>query len=80
MARWDHESAYPYEDGTVASTDGHTTAPRHWLVDPGTLALRGRIVYSLPVTGSPWPAGPGLWATLAEDRTAVHLWSLTDAS
>ncbi|MFE8968256.1 hypothetical protein ACFYMR_11530 [Streptomyces albogriseolus] len=80
MARWDHEGAYPYEDGAVVSTDGHTTAPRHWLVDPGTLALRGRIVYSLPVTGSPWPAGPGLWATLAEDRTAVHLWSLTDAS
>ncbi|MFJ6687148.1 hypothetical protein [Streptomyces werraensis] len=80
MARWDYEGAYPYEDGAVISTDGHTTEPRHWLVNLGTLALRGRIVYSLPIPGSPLPAGPGLWATLAEDRAAVHLWSLTDAS
>jgi hypothetical protein len=80
MARWDCEGAYPYEDGAVVSTDGRTAEPRHWLVDPGTLALLGRIVYPLPVSGSPLPAGPSLWATLAEDRTVVHLRGLADAS
>ncbi|MGW7433195.1 hypothetical protein ACWGIN_27090 [Streptomyces sp. NPDC054861] len=78
MARWDYEGAYPYEDGAVVSTEGATTAPRHWLVDPRTMSLRGQVTYPAHVSGSPRPAGPGLWWTLADPGGAVQLWSLAD--
>ncbi|MGW1680017.1 hypothetical protein [Saccharopolyspora sp. NPDC002376] len=78
MARWDYEGAYPYENGAVVGTEGHAENPRHWLVDPRDLAVRGMIAYPGPVVGSPRSAGPGRWYTLTEDATALHVWSLAD--
>ncbi|NGO78158.1 hypothetical protein G6045_21175 [Streptomyces sp. YC504] len=73
---WDYEGAYPYEDGAVVGTEGDCETPRHWLVDPRTMSLRGRIAYPAPVFGSPRPAGPGVWWTAADEGRAVRLWTL----
>ncbi|WP_338694775.1 hypothetical protein V2W30_07880 [Streptomyces sp. Q6] len=78
MARWDYAGAYPYEDGVVVGTEEHAAAPRHWLVDPRDLSVRGQIAYPSPVTGSPRPAGPGQWYTLTADHGTLHLWTLPD--
>ncbi|MGI5133665.1 MULTISPECIES: hypothetical protein [unclassified Streptomyces] len=45
MARWDYEGAYPYEDGAVVSTEEYAETPRHWLVDPRSMTVRGMIAY-----------------------------------
>ncbi|MER7080947.1 hypothetical protein [Saccharopolyspora kobensis] len=73
---WDYEAAFPTDDAIIAGTGYDTGAPRHWLVDARTLTLRGQIAYPFPAAGSPRPAGRGTWYTVAEDRTALHLWSL----
>ncbi|WP_432043750.1 hypothetical protein [Streptomyces cadmiisoli] len=78
MARWDYEGAYPYEDGAVVSTEEYAEVPRHWLVDPRSMSVRGRIAYPVPVAGSPRSAGPGMWCTVAGQDAAVHLWRLAD--
>ncbi|MGV9772373.1 hypothetical protein [Streptosporangium sp. NPDC003464] len=74
--RWDYEAAFPYEDTAVVGTEYHADDPRHWLVDPCTMALRGRIAYPSSVAGSPRSAGQAAWYTVAEDQTTLHLWSL----
>ncbi len=78
MAAWGYEGAYPYEDGAVVCTEEHARAPRHWLVNPRTMSLRGQITYPFPVSGGPRPAGAGLWWTLGERGTRIHLWSLAE--
>jgi hypothetical protein len=70
MARWD------YEDGVVVSTEEYAKTPRHWLVDPRSMRVRGRISYPRPVAGSPRSAGPGMWWTVAGDNASVNLWRL----
>jgi hypothetical protein len=75
--RWDYEAAaFPYDDTAVVGTEYSAEDPRHWLVDPHTMALRGRIAYPFPVSGSPRPAGQGAWYTLSKDQTTLHLWNL----
>ncbi|GAA3184744.1 hypothetical protein GCM10010486_61500 [Nonomuraea roseoviolacea subsp. carminata] len=74
--RWDHEAAFPYDEVAVVGTECHAETPRHWLVDRRTMALRGRVVYPFPVSGSPRSAGEGAWYTISEDRTTLHLWRL----
>ncbi|WP_103937493.1 hypothetical protein [Thermomonospora echinospora] len=76
--RWDFEAAFPYDDTAVVGTEYYAQAPRHWLVDPRTMALRGRIAYPFPVSGSPRSAGQGAWYTVSRDQTALHLWHLPD--
>ncbi|MEU6988593.1 hypothetical protein ABZ946_35180 [Streptomyces sp. NPDC046324] len=78
MARWGYEGAYPYEDGVVVSSEEYADTPRHWLVDPRSMAVRGRIAYPLSVVGGPRSAGPGMWWTVAGNDASVHLWSLDD--
>lgn len=73
---WDYQAAFPYDNLAVAGTDGYAGTPRHWLIDPGTLAVRGRIAYPIPVSGSPLPAGQGMWGTVSEDKAALYLWTL----
>ncbi len=75
---WDYEAAFPYDDTAVVGTEYSAENPRHWLVDPRTMAVRGRIVYPFPVSGSPRSAGAGTWYTVSKDRTAIHLWNLPD--
>ncbi|WP_431899335.1 hypothetical protein [Nonomuraea sp. bgisy101] len=74
--RWDYEAAFPYDDTAVVGTEYHAEVPRHWLVDPRTMALRGRIAYPFPVSGSPRSAGQGGWYTVSKDQTTLHLWNL----
>jgi hypothetical protein len=73
---WDYEAAFPYDDTAVVGTEYYTEEPRHWLVDPRTMTLRGRIAYPFPVAGSPRSAGPGAWYTVSKDQATLHLWSL----
>ncbi|MEV1173511.1 hypothetical protein [Nonomuraea sp. NPDC049784] len=75
---WDYEAAFPYDDTAVVGTEYDAEVPRHWLVDPHTMALRSRIAYPFPVSGSPRSAGQGAWYTVSKDRTALHLWQLAD--
>lgn len=75
---WDYEAAFPYDDNAVVGTEYHAQVPRHWLVDPRTMALRGRITYPIPVSGSPRSAGQGAWYTVSKDQTTLHLWQLAD--
>lgn len=74
--RWDFEAAFPYDDTAVVGTEYYAKVPRHWLVDPRTMALRGRMAYPFPVSGSPRSAGQGAWYTVSRDQTALHLWRL----
>lgn len=76
--RWDYEAAFPYDDTAVVGTEYHAAVPRHWLVDPHTMAVRGRIAYPFPVAGSPRSAGQAAWYTVSKDQTALHLWQLAD--
>ncbi|WP_309484432.1 hypothetical protein [Streptomyces himalayensis] len=76
---WDYEAAFPYEDTAVVGTEHYAEVPRHWLVQPHTMALGGRIAYPLPVSGSPRWAGQGAWYTVSKDKTTLHLWQLADA-
>lgn len=78
MARWDYEGAYPYEEGAVVSTEEYAEVPRHWLVNPRSMSVRGLVTYPLPVAGSPRSAGAGMWHTVAKDKASVHLWCLAD--
>lgn len=75
---WDYEAAFPYDDTAVVGTGYHADAPRHWLVDPRTMAVRGPIAYPFPVSGPPRSAGEGGWYTVDSDRTSVRLWCLKD--
>ncbi|GGQ09293.1 hypothetical protein [Streptosporangium pseudovulgare] len=76
-ARWDYEAAFPYDDTAVVGTEHHTDAvPRHWVVDPRTMGVRGRIVYPFPIAGSPRSAGEAAWYTVSRDQTTLHLWDL----
>ncbi|MGV9600850.1 hypothetical protein ACWDR1_29735 [Streptosporangium sandarakinum] len=76
-ARWDYEAAFPYDDAAVIGTEHHAdVVPRHWLVDPRTMAVRGRIVYPFPIAGSPRSAGRAAWYTVSGDQTTLHLWDL----
>jgi hypothetical protein len=72
---WAPEAAFPAEDAIVAATET-TGEPCHWLVDAGTLAVRGPVGYPVPVSGLPRPAGPGTWFTASADLSAVHVWAL----
>ncbi|MGW5686586.1 hypothetical protein [Nonomuraea sp. NPDC003754] len=75
-ARWDYEAAFPYDDTAVVGTEYYAEVPRHWLVDPRTMTLRGRIAYPFSVSGSPRSAGQGAWYTVSKDQTTLHLWNL----
>lgn len=75
-ARWDFEAAFPYDDIAVVGTEYYAKVPRHWLVDPHTMALRGSVVYPFPVSGPPLSAGKDAWCTVSKDQTALHLWDL----
>lgn len=75
-ARWDFEAAFPYDDTAVAGTEHYAEAPRHWLIDPRTMALRGSVVYPFPVSGPPLSAGRDAWCTVSKDQTSLHLWDL----
>ncbi|MFG3422776.1 hypothetical protein [Micromonospora sp. NPDC048063] len=77
---WGYEAAFPYDDSAVVGTEYDEEIPRHWLVDTRTMAVRGRIAYPFPVSGSPRSAGRGAWYTVSRDGTAVHLWSLPQAT
>ncbi|SCL44304.1 hypothetical protein GA0070606_0228 [Micromonospora citrea] len=74
--RWEFEAAFPYDDAAVVGTEDHGNVPRHWLVDPRAMTVRGRIEYPFSVAGPPRSAGPGTWYTVSEDGTRIHLWSL----
>lgn len=73
---WDYEAAFPYDDTAVVGTEYYAEVPRHWLANPRTMALRGRISYPFPVSGSPRSAGQGAWYTVSKDQTTIHLWNL----
>ncbi|MFB4298823.1 hypothetical protein [Actinomadura sp. NTSP31] len=73
---WDFEAAFPYDDIAVAGTEYYAESPRHWVIDPRTMTLRGRIAYPFPVSGCARSAGEGAWYTLSKDQTTVHLWTL----
>ncbi|MFI8952397.1 hypothetical protein ACIGO6_38715 [Streptomyces sp. NPDC053750] len=75
--RWDYEAAaFPDDDTAMVGTEDTAEGPRHWFVDPRTMALRGRIAYPFPVSGPPRSAGEGAWYTVSKDRTTLHLWNL----
>ncbi|MBC9712877.1 hypothetical protein H9Y04_09865 [Streptomyces sp. TRM66268-LWL] len=78
MARWGYEGACPYEYGAVVCTEEDAGTPRHWLVNPRTMSLRGQIAYPVPAHGGPRPAGPGPWWTFGESGARVHFWSLAE--
>ncbi|WP_448320243.1 hypothetical protein [Streptomyces sp. CO7] len=75
---WGHQAAFPHDDAAVVGSEvhGETASPRHWLLEPATMTVRGRLAYPFPVHGSPLGAGPGAWYTVSEDRSALHFWSL----
>ncbi|MEU5646586.1 hypothetical protein [Streptomyces milbemycinicus] len=51
--RWDYEAAaFPHDDTAVVGAKYSAEDPSHWLVDPRTMALRGRIAYPFPVSGT----------------------------
>ncbi|MEY7971481.1 hypothetical protein AB8O38_05710 [Saccharomonospora xinjiangensis] len=72
--RWEYEAAFPYDDTVVAGFEGVNAG--HWLVEPRTMSVRGRLGYPFPVPGAPRSAGPGAWYTVSEDGASVHLWTL----
>ncbi|WP_218004557.1 hypothetical protein [Microtetraspora niveoalba] len=75
--RWDYEAAaFPYDDTAVVGTEDYAEDPRHWLVDPRTMVVRGRIAYPFSVSGSPRSAGQAAWYTVSKDQTTIHLWNL----
>ncbi|WP_089010004.1 hypothetical protein [Micromonospora viridifaciens] len=75
--RWDYEAAaFPYDDTAVVGTEDYPEGPRHWLVDPRTMALHGQVAYPFPVSGPPRSAGQGAWYTVSADQTCLHLWNL----
>ncbi|MCP2166308.1 hypothetical protein LX83_003176 [Goodfellowiella coeruleoviolacea] len=78
-ARWAYEAAFPHDDTAVVGTEDYAETPRHWLVDPRTMTLRGQVAYPFPIAGSPLSAGRGRWGTLTRDRTSLHLWELSHA-
>jgi hypothetical protein len=75
---WGYEAAFPHDDVAVVGSEvhGEAAAPRHWLLDPAAMAVRGPVAYPFPVHGSPLGAGPGQWCTVSDDRSAVHFWAL----
>ncbi|MEU1895970.1 hypothetical protein [Streptomyces pristinaespiralis] len=75
-ARWDYEAAFPHDDAAVVGTGYDMGDPRHWLVDPATMRLHGRIAYPFPVHGSARGAGHGTWYTVSQDQTLLYLWRL----
>ncbi|MGW4821029.1 hypothetical protein ACWEP4_19065 [Streptomyces sp. NPDC004227] len=75
--RWDYEAAaFPYDDTAVVGTEDSAEDPRHWLVDPRTMVVRGRIAYPFSVAGPPRSAGQAAWYTVSKDQTTLHLWNL----
>ncbi|MFE5208130.1 hypothetical protein [Streptomyces sp. NPDC056600] len=75
---WGYQAAFPYDDAAVVGSEVHGEAaiPRHWLLDPSAMTVRGPVSYPFTVHGSPLGAGPGQWCTVSEDRSAIHLWAL----
>ncbi|MFB7114301.1 hypothetical protein ACFCYR_36125, partial [Streptomyces sp. NPDC056291] len=75
--RWDYEAAaFPYDDTAVVGSEDSAEDPSHWLVDPRTMVVRGRIAYPFSVAGPPRSAGQGAWYTVSKDQTTLHLWNL----
>ncbi|MFG2141352.1 hypothetical protein [Streptomyces sp. NPDC048650] len=48
----------------------------HWLADPATGDLHGRIEYPMRDVGFVWPLGDGTWLTTEWDT--LHRWSVQE--
>ncbi|SCG53119.1 hypothetical protein GA0070213_104431 [Micromonospora humi] len=75
--RWDYEAAaFPYDDTAVVGTEDYPEEPRHWLVDPRAMALRGQLAYPFRLTPA-LLASPAVRVKVLSERQAPPLlrWS-----